>query len=168
MICQLGSMFEIENKMLFIIITPSLYCNIPDCVSKSLYKLWAPVRAPVVTPVPHLSQRSTVPTQRSLYQTFINLENRDHIGAGIFYGKGSPKRGVRMHPWFCNRPMSMCCAILWHPPQCSVWFCHHPGVPYVPIEAHTPFWGVKVHENRFMSHFDTWKMSTWLLNIRKK
>ena len=51
MICQLQGMLEIENEMEVFIITSSLYCNIPDYACKSLYKLQAPVRASVVTPV---------------------------------------------------------------------------------------------------------------------
>ena len=37
MICQLGGMFEIENKMVVVIITSSLIVIIPNCVCKSLY-----------------------------------------------------------------------------------------------------------------------------------
>ena len=78
MICQLGGMFDIENKMVVVIITSSLYCNIPDCVCKWAYKLRAPVGAAVVTPG-YLSQRSAVWNQQCLYQTFINLGNHGHI-----------------------------------------------------------------------------------------
>ena len=45
-------MFDIENKMVFIIITPSLYYTIPDCLSKQfVLKLWAPVVTPASSPV---------------------------------------------------------------------------------------------------------------------
>ena len=43
-------MFEIENKMVVVIITSSLYYNIPDCPSKCLCKLQAPVVALVCAP----------------------------------------------------------------------------------------------------------------------
>ena len=47
MICQVGGVFEIKNKMVVVIITLSLYCNIPDYVRKHLCKLPAPSTAPV-------------------------------------------------------------------------------------------------------------------------
>ena len=67
-------MFGMENKMVVIIITLTLHCNIPDCVNKHLYKLQAPVAAPVVAPaLCHTNQqRPAVQTQHVLYQSFIN------------------------------------------------------------------------------------------------
>ena len=83
-ICQLGGMFEIENKMVVIGMTSSLYCNIPDCVCKHVYKLRAHVK-PVVAPVlctaylPWPPQRFAVRTKWCLYQIFINLANHGHL-----------------------------------------------------------------------------------------
>ena len=51
-ILLLGDMFEVENKMVVIIVTLRLYCNIPDCLCKHLCKLQAPARAPVRAPAP--------------------------------------------------------------------------------------------------------------------
>ena len=48
-------MFEIENKTVIVIITSSLYCNIPAYLSKRLCKPWAPASTPVSAPAlePH-------------------------------------------------------------------------------------------------------------------
>ena len=44
-------LFDIENKMVCIIITPSLYYAIPDCLSKQfVLKRWAPVVTPASSP----------------------------------------------------------------------------------------------------------------------
>ena len=76
-ICQLGGMFEKENKMVVVIITSSIYCNIPDCVSKQ--------QALVAPALCHThQQRSAVQTRQVLSQTFINLVKRYHVFIYIY------------------------------------------------------------------------------------
>ena len=65
-ICQLGGMFEIENKMVVI----SHISSIPDCVSKR--------QAPVVS-LSTAHNHTAAPIQRWLYKTFIHLVNHGHI-----------------------------------------------------------------------------------------
>ena len=49
--CQVGGMREIESNMVDMIITSSLYYNTSDYLCNHLYKLSAPVKAPVLTSV---------------------------------------------------------------------------------------------------------------------
>ena len=58
-ICQLKGMFEIENNVIVIIITLSLFVIMPNYISKCLYKLWAPMMAPVIASVSHLYCKNT-------------------------------------------------------------------------------------------------------------
>ena len=74
-ICQLGGMFEIENKMTVVIITSSLLCTIPNYVNKQLNKQQAPVMAPVVAAVLHTCLSDTPSTEISWSNRTLTLSN---------------------------------------------------------------------------------------------